>query len=98
MDDPPVGSTKIRILGINAAGLQDFNDDITPGRSIPWLQDTVAANVWGSWGGAQRQIQILNTFNIQVATFDTLLKPLGTPPNGNYDDLKALLKQIAGEP
>lgn len=97
MDDLP-GPTKIRIIGINVAGAESGNPFIIVNCTIPWLQDVAPPNsVWTSWGGVQRQIQILNTFNVKVATFDTLLKPLGTPPNSNYDDLKSLLKTIAGE-
>ncbi|HEX7899329.1 MAG TPA: hypothetical protein VF950_16305 [Planctomycetota bacterium] len=66
--------------------------------TIPWLQDTPAAQVWTSWGGVQRQIQILDRFNFKVATFDTLLNPLALANDTNWNALKALLKQVAGEP
>ena len=48
--DPAAGSRlPIVISGINAAGHESFNTVIVENRTIPWLQDTGAQDVWGTW-------------------------------------------------
>ena len=79
------------------AGLEAGNPTIIAGRTIPWLQDTVGANVWGAWGGQQLQLQILDTFNIRRATWNHVTQPLAVVNDANWNALKALLKTIAGE-
>ena len=91
-------ATKIRILGINAAGLEAGNPTIITNCAIPWLQDTVVADVYGSWGGQQLRLHILDTFNIQRAIWNHTASPLAAANDANWNALKALLKQIAGEP
>ena len=90
-------ATKIRILGINAAGLESGNPTIITNCTIPWLQDTVSANVYGAWGGQQLRLHILDTFNIQRAIWNHTANPLAVANDTNWNALKALLKQIAGE-
>jgi len=91
-------ATKIRILGINAEGLEAGNPTIITNCTIPWLQDTDAADVWVAWGGQQLRLQILDTFNIRQAIWNHTTNGLAVPNDTNWNALKALLKQIAGEP
>lgn len=90
-------TTKIRILGINAAGLEAGNPTIITSCTIPWLQDTVGADVFGAWGGQQRVTQILDVFNVRQSTWSHLTNPLGAPNDANWNALKAALKALAGE-
>ena len=90
-------ATKIRVLGINAAGLEPDNPTIITNCTIPWLQDTTTANVWGAWGGQQLRLHILDTFNIRRAIWNHTASPLAVANDTNWNALKALLKQIAGE-
>jgi hypothetical protein len=90
-------ATQIRILGINAAGLESGNATITAGTTIPWLQDTTAANVYGLWGGQQLHLQILDGSNVHRSTWSHISKPLAAANDANWNELKALLKSIAGE-
>jgi len=93
------GGTSIRILGVNAAGLESGNPTITAApRDIPWLQDTVSVNAWTLWGGKKDTVMILDRQNVFVQVWDLAARPLGPSPNANYDALKALLKSVAGEP
>lgn len=89
--------TKIRILGINAAGHESGNSTIIMNTTIPWLQDTAGADVYGAWGGQQLHLQILDTSNLHVSTWSHIAKPLGAANDANWNELKALLKSIAGE-
>jgi len=90
--------TQIRVLGINAAGFEAGNPTIIAGCTIPWLQDTAAADVYGSWGGQQLRLHILDPLNIRQAIWNHTTQPLGAANDANWNALKALLKQIAGEP
>lgn len=90
-------ATKIRILGVNAAGHEAGNGTITTNCTVPWLQDTAGANVYGSWGGSQLNLHILDTFNIRQSVWSHIVKPLAVANDSNWNELKALLKQIAGE-
>lgn len=49
----------LHIVGINAAGLEGANPDITYGRVLPWLQDPDDA-VWRLYGAAWRDIFLLD--------------------------------------
>ena len=89
-------ATKIRILGVNAAGLEAGNPTITAARTLPWLQDTVAAGVWGSWAVTLRDVVILDALNISRDVYNLTTHDLATP--ANYNELIARLKAVAGEP
>ena len=89
-------STKIRLLGLNAAGLESFVSGAVAGRILPYLQDTAAENVWGSWGATWRDVRILDVNNVLVTTYNLTSHDLANP--ANYAELKALLKSAAGEP
>ena len=49
----------VHIVGINAAGLEGANPDITAGRTLPWLQDP-DDNVWRLYGAEWRDIFLLD--------------------------------------
>ena len=89
-------STKIRLLGLNAVGFESSISGAVSGRSLPYLQDTAAENVWADWGATWRDVRILDVNNAHVATYNLTSHDLANP--ANYAELKALLKSAAGEP
>ncbi|MBI4566193.1 MAG: hypothetical protein HY716_16025 [Planctomycetes bacterium] len=87
--------TAIRILGVNAAGYESGNASICQGRTIPWLQDTGGANVWGAWGVVFRDVRVLDRENRLARTYNLTDNDLADPVH--YEILKNILKQVAGE-
>jgi len=55
-DHPEAG---IFILGVNRAGLGD-NEGMCEGRDLPWLQDTIEDDWWGSWGVSAFDVVIID--------------------------------------
>jgi len=88
--------TKIRLLGIDAAGYEDFIPEIVSGRKLPLLQDTPEQNVWGRWTATWRDVMILDADNIHVDTYNLTTHDLANPTY--YAELKSRLKAAAGEP
>ncbi len=86
----------VQILGINAVGEEASNSLAIAGRDLPWLQDTAAENVWGSWEGAWRDVVILDAANEVVATYNLFTYDLSQPTN--YEALKTLLRNAANAP
>lgn len=89
------GSTIIRLLGVNAVGSESGNGTITTGRDLPWLQDTSPPDAWGLWAVTPRDVVILDSQNFEVARYNLTQNDLADA--SNYQQLKALLKRIAGE-
>ena len=87
---------EVRILGVNGAGLESGNALTVAGNTIPWLQDVVAQNVWGTWAVAYRDVVILNDQNEVVEIYNLSTHDLGTP--AFYDELKNKLVQAANAP
>jgi hypothetical protein len=87
--------TKIRIIGVNMAGLEFANDDMVVGRTLPWLQDTYDEDVWGRWGVSWQDVVILDTQNMKHDEYSLSSNPIEAP--ANYEELKSLLKAAAGE-
>ena len=85
--------TPVRILGVNAAGLESGNAAMTSGRNLPWLQDTADALVWAQWDVQWRDVVILGGDNTVYAVYNLSEHPLSE--TANYDALKALLQAAA---
>lgn len=81
------------ILGVNGIGLESANATATAGRTIPWLQDVTAQNVWQSWAVTYRDVVVLGPGNTAVAVYNLTLNDLGVP--ANFDSLKALIAGAA---
>jgi len=88
--------TKIRLLGINAVGLEGSISGMVADRKLPLLQDTSQENVWGRWTATWRDLMILDPENIHVDTFNLTAHDLANPTF--YAELKAKLKAVAAEP
>jgi hypothetical protein len=87
---------EVRILGVNGIGQEAGNPQITPGRTLPWLQDVPASNVWASWQVNWRDVVILDDQNRPIAIYNLTLNDLGM--QAHYDYLKSLLVQAASAP
>jgi len=88
-------ATKIRIGGINQIGADASADAMCTGRDIPLLQDTYDDHAWAQWQVTYRDVIILDEENRKVAVYNLTEFSLSYPEN--YDELKALLIDIAGE-
>jgi hypothetical protein len=86
----------IRILGVNMIGLESGNPTICAGRTLPWLQDVSAANVWNSWGVTFRDVVILDAQNKRVGVYNLTEHDLRVP--ANYAELRAMLISAAATP
>ena len=84
----------VRILGVNAAGLEASNEAMCNGRDLPWLQDTADAAVWTAWAVAYRDVIVLDASNEKIATFNLTAHDLAQPEE--YAALKAILTTAAG--
>lgn len=83
----------IAILGVNGAGSESGNASMTAGRTLPWLQDTTAANVWALWAVTYRDVVVLDADNFPVAVYNLTVHDLGVP--ANFAALKTLLTDTA---
>ena len=88
-------ATIIRIAGINQIGAESGADAMCNGRDIPLLQDTTEDHAWAQWQVRYRDVVILDEENRTVAVFNVTDKPLTVQEN--YDELKQLLLDAAGE-
>ena len=86
----------IHILGVNFIGMESGNPIICAGRTLPWLQDVSAANVWNSWGVTFRDVVILDQNNKRVGVYNLTDHDLRVP--ANYAGLRALLISAAVAP
>ena len=83
----------IRLLGVDLQGLDDGNAGMVAGRTLPWLQDEPAVNVWGSWEVNWRDVVVLSPDNRRLAVYNLSVHDLSVP--ANYDSLKSLLLTAA---
>ena len=79
----------VRIMGVNAAGLESGNSAAVVGKDLPWLQDTAAVNAWGLWDVTWRDVVIVDGSNRKVAVYNLTTHDLADP--NNYLELKAML-------
>lgn len=84
----------VRILGVNATGLEGSNPAAIVGKDLPWLQDTAAAGVWALWAVEWRDVVILDGANRKVGVYNLTNYDLEDP--GNYIELKAMLHAAVG--
>lgn len=84
----------VHILGVNEAnvGTADF---FVAGKTLPWLQDTPAVNVWGLWNVAFRDVVVLDGEGKPIAVYNVTVHPLSDP--ANYAELKAILQNAASQ-
>ncbi len=71
----------VQILGINGLGLESGNAETTEGRAIPWLQPTLAQDVWTLRQPVYRDVIILGPGNELLGTFNLTDNNLSDPAN-----------------
>lgn len=79
---------------MNAAGHESGNAQTCNGRTIPWLQDDAAHDVWGLWAVTFRDCVILDDQNRVTAIYNLTVHDLALP--SHFAELKALLIAAAG--
>lgn len=79
----------VRILGLNAAGQEAGNPVMCQGRTLPWLQDTPAVNVWASWHVTWRDVVILDADNKVIRVYNLTDNDLNDP--AKYAELRGIL-------
>lgn len=84
---------EVHVLGVNGAGMESGNGAMTSGRTLPWLQDVVAVNVWELWQVGFRDVVICDDDNRFAEVFNVTDHPLGEA--SNREALKALLRSVA---
>ena len=97
------GQRRIVIGGINMVDAESGNPGITTGRHIPWLQDVVAQNVWGTWRVNHvrpefpsinyRDVVVLDRRNHPIAVYNLTSHNLAD--HNNFATLKAILRAAA---
>src|SRR5262245_53235010 len=87
--DSVTTAKSIHILGINLLHMESGNAGMCDGRVLPWLQDTDAAQVWGSWHAATDDVIILDAENQVIQTYSLYDHTLIDPTN--YATLKGIL-------
>jgi hypothetical protein len=83
----------IRILGVNKAGEERDNALMCQGRTLPWLQDTPAANVWTTWHVTWRDVVVLDADNKVVRVYNLTDNDLSDP--AKYAELRSILLAAA---
>lgn len=90
---------KIQLHGVNEAGFETANAQITQGRTLPWLQDVDADNdgnsdLWKeSWNVAFRDVVIANGAGEKTEIYNLTSHNLGDPQN--YATLRGMLLDAA---
>lgn len=88
---------EVRILGLNAIGLEAGNAAVCMNRDLPWLQDVPEQGAWASWNVVWRDVWILDTENVPVAVYNLTEHTLADP--AQYAELQQMLKNVAsGDP
>ena len=88
-----VDGVAVSIYGLNEAGREAANAAITAGRDLPWLQDGVDEDVWGTWNAAWRDVYLLDANNDFIERFS--LTDFDLDDSENYGALKADLIELA---
>lgn len=78
---------------MNGVGYEGGNGDMTNGRTLPWLQDEAAQNVWESWQVGFRDVILCDDENHFAEVYNLTEHPLGI--EANREALKALLRSVA---
>lgn len=78
---------------MNGAGFESGNAEMTNGRTMPWLQDVPAQDVWGLWQVGYRDVVICDDENQFAEVYNLTEHPLGEA--ANREALKALLRSVA---
>lgn len=84
---------EIHVLGVNGAGYEGGNAQMTSGRTLPWCQDVPEVNAWGLWQAGYRDVVVLDAENRVVDVYNLTEHDLSDP--ANRDALKTILRGVA---
>jgi hypothetical protein len=73
----------IQIIGVNEAGFEAGNEDMTSNRTLPLLQDTDDANAWELWEVAYRDVYVMDKEGTVRFRFNLTVHDLSKPENYN---------------
>ncbi len=93
-------ASQIQILGMNKQGAHSGVTNMCLNRDIPLVQDEAAADAWGLWEAALRDVIILDVANNKIQVYNLVQNPLSEPTasDPNYNELKGILIQSANGP
>ena len=80
----------IYLFAVNNVGFESSTDVMAAFGSIPLLQDTADADVWGEWDVTYRDVVILDAENRRVGVYN--LTQSNLEDAANYDTLKSMLQ------
>jgi len=83
----------IEILGINDYLQTEFINEMTAGRTLPWLQDTAGDQIWKQWKVTLRDVRILSPQNELIGVFNLTQHDLSETTN--WMTLKTMLLDAA---
>ncbi len=75
---PPV---PVRIVGVNAVGLESGNAGMASGRDLPWLQPLADEDPWALWPIEYRDVAIVGPDNELLGTYNLTLHDLADADN-----------------
>jgi hypothetical protein len=92
-DELDLAGAEVDLIGVNASGLESGNPGNVEGRDLPWLQDVVEVDVWGTWAVGYRDVWILDRENALLAIYNLTENDLREVEK--YEELKTLLLEAA---
>jgi hypothetical protein len=87
--------SRIRLLGVNAAGEEAGNALAAEVATIPLLQDTPEVGAWAAWAVTYRDVVVLDGDGAAVGRFNLTDNSLADPENRAA--LRDWLRALAGE-
>jgi len=88
-----LAGTGVKLLGINQISAASGNALACTDRDIPWLQDSMAEQVWTKWQVTYRDVIILDENNEVLGVYNLTEHNLADA--GSYDELKLMLETAA---
>lgn len=76
-----------QLVGVDGIGFESTSSLATMGRTLPWLQDVSAQDVWTKWGVQYRDVVIVGTDLLRRDVYNLTSHDLGNP------EFRAVLKQ-----
>ena len=80
-------------MGVNRRDQSGNNHLVTGTRSLPWVQDTIDADLWNSWDVTWRDVRIVNSQQELAGVYNLTSNNLGSP--NNRASLKNMLLEKA---
>jgi hypothetical protein len=71
----------VEVVGINRSDQSGNNHLVTGSRSLPWVQDTIDADLWNSWNVAWRDVRIVSSQQKLAGVYNLSSNNLGLPIN-----------------